>query len=424
MDLKLIYKITFIVSTLASSSLSQATELTWQESVSLVQKNNPQLISSAKDFDSVKALENTSYAGFLPKLSASLGENQSAGDSFAFTRSYSAQINLTQNIFSGFADLNRKSLNAANTDVAWSTLQIALAEVSSELKQAYESVLFAQSFKKLTSDIINRRKENLKNVQLRFQSGRENKGSVLLSESYVEQAIYDELSAAHQESTSKESLKRILGLSQSEEIVLRENDSAFLVSQSIDNPNFQKLAGENPSYLSAQAQVQTSHYSYEISKAQFLPSLDLVGSYGKYDSVFFPDQKKWNVGLTLSIPLFDGAKDYFASKANYLKYESSDIVAKDKFHQISLNLKSAYYDYLESVQKEKVDESFNKAALVRAEIARSKYKNGLMSFDDWDLVENDLIQRQKSLLTSKKDRVFKFASWEQIQGVGVFNEKK
>jgi outer membrane protein TolC len=66
-----------------------------------------------------------------------------------------------------------------------------------------------------------------------------------------------------------------------------------------------------------------------------------------------------------------------------------------------------------------VDEDFLKAANARAEIARSKYSNGLMSFEDWDIIENDLINRQKAVLQSRRDRVTAEAAWEQVLGNGA-----
>jgi outer membrane protein len=71
------------------------------------------------------------------------------------------------------------------------------------------------------------------------------------------------------------------------------------------------------------------------------------------------------------------------------------------------------------VEKLKVDQAFLDAAKTRADIARTKYNNGLMTFENWDIIENDLIQRQKSFLQSQRDRVVAEAAWEQAQGKGV-----
>jgi hypothetical protein len=44
----------------------------------------------------------------------------------------------------------------------------------------------------------------------------------------------------------------------------------------------------------------------------------------------------------------------------------------------------------------------------------------LVSFEDWDLIESDLIQKQKEILLSERNRILKQSQWERAQGIGVF----
>ena len=78
--------------------------------------------------------------------------------------------------------------------------------------------------------------------------------------------------------------------------------------------------------------------------------------------------------------------------------------------------KQSFNNFIEVTEKLKVDESFLLAALTRADIARRKYNNGLITFDDWDVIENDLISRQKTALQSQKDRDLAEANWQLTKG--------
>jgi outer membrane protein TolC len=82
-------------------------------------------------------------------------------------------------------------------------------------------------------------------------------------------------------------------------------------------------------------------------------------------------------------------------------------------------LKQMYRAFVESLEKLKVDRDFLEAASVRAEIARSKYNNGLLSFEDWDIIENDLITKQKTYLQSERDVILAEAAWQQTRGKGI-----
>jgi outer membrane protein TolC len=82
-------------------------------------------------------------------------------------------------------------------------------------------------------------------------------------------------------------------------------------------------------------------------------------------------------------------------------------------------LEQAYSGYVQAVEQVNVSQAFVEAAQTRAEISRAQYNNGLLTFNDWNLIENDLTQRQTNYVVSQRDRVSAEAAWEQAQGKGV-----
>jgi hypothetical protein len=74
---------------------------------------------------------------------------------------------------------------------------------------------------------------------------------------------------------------------------------------------------------------------------------------------------------------------------------------------------------IEANEKYLVDDAFLTAAVVREQISRSKYNNGLSNFDDWDQMETELINRQKSLLKSEQTKIISTAAWLKAQGKGA-----
>jgi outer membrane protein TolC len=419
-------KIKIFFSLALTASLAQARVLTWQDCVRMVRENNSTLDAAEHNYKSTQVLETESAGKFYPQVSGSLSESQSntanvttAGSDS--NRTYGAQINLSQNIFSGFADLSRLQQAKANTKVAEAELKATRAQVSSDLKQAYQALASSDDAVDLTQAILKRRQENLRMVDLRFQSGRENKGSLLLSKAYFQQAQYDHTQSLHQVEVAQDQLVFLLGLNRNEELKLSNapGEQMPLLEPPLQKPDFEKAVLATPDYIQLQFKETSSKEDIAISKSSFFPSLDLTGSYGKTDSDFFPNREKWNAALTLTIPLFNGGRDWAATRSAAEKWAAASQNLSGAKAQILVTLKRAYQAYVEAVEKEKVDTSFREAQEVRADIARTKYNNGLMTFEDWDQVENDLISRQKTSLTSHQDRVAKEAAWEQAQGIGV-----
>lgn len=123
--------------------------------------------------------------------------------------------------------------------------------------------------------------------------------------------------------------------------------------------------------------------------------------------------------MNLAIPIFSGGRDFYGTRAALEQNAASQLTLRDTGHQALSTLQQTRMSYLEAVQLVKVAGAYLDAAKIRAEIARADYKNGLMSFQDWDLSENDLISREKNLLQSQQSRVLAEAAWEQAQGKGV-----
>jgi outer membrane protein len=394
-------------------------KLNWEQAVQLAQQNNLELQIARNNLNAAEQATTIAQSNFYPHVSASASGNQTSLNE-SVTNSYTAQIGFTQNIFSGFTDFYKTKQSDINLKIAQVNLQVAKAKLSAELKQSYETLLYVQSYLQFAQNIVKRRQDNLQNVQLRFNGGRENKGSVLLSQAYAAQARYDDLQARNELGSAQENLGRILGITNYSGLQITNIRTVQSKLNKINENQFVDLALKSPEYQLSQLQEKSADADLDLAHAGFYPSLDFTGAYTKTDSIFFPElNERWNLGLTLSIPLFDGGRDFAGVKSAAAKFSAAQKVAQSSFKQLKIRMRNAYDDYVEATEKANVDGIFKNAAEVRAEIARSKYNNGLMTFDDWDVVESDLISRQKASLTSQRDRVISEANWEQIQGIGV-----
>lgn len=399
-------------------SVSEARTLTWNEAIQLAKQNSLEYQAALFNYKSVEESETGGISGFLPKTSAAASSAHSGASATSSTQSYAAQLSVSQNLFSGFSDINNYFLKKTNTRAAQATLNSIKSKLSQELKQTYAEVYYIQDYKKLVADILKRRIENNSNVKLQYNVGRENKGSLLLSQAYIDSAEYDVLKTSHDADISISNLRRVLGISSDEMITISNNIAKEQLKNTL--PDFNFIARQHPNILSAQYEEETSIYNSKITRSQFLPSLDLAGNYGYSGPTFFPDQDRWSIGLTLSIPLFDGFKTVSAYRSSTAKVAGNEFSTKNTILKITDTIRQSYYAYVESIQKEKLDESFARAAILRAEVARSKYKNGFLTFEEWDIVETDLISRQKEVLNSEKNRIIRQSVWEQAQGIGVF----
>lgn len=400
--------------------------LSFNQCIELTKQNNLEVRAAENSLQANLFLVDSSRGSYFPQVTGSLSYSQAGPQSVlgsaASTASYGAALGVTQNVFNGFADIGKVHQYEAQAKVSMANLETVKAKVSYDLKASIANFLYAKEIEKAAKVFLKRREDNLRMVELRFASGRENKGSLLLAQAYLKQAKSDVLKARNSRSTSLADFKKVLGLNEIDVVDGPEIDVLDEIPLNIppeNEPDFKKLAMATPDRKQYLAQVESSQASFQISKAGFLPALNFTGSVGKTDSTFFPNQDHWSVGAQFSWSLFGGGKDYYSVKS----YASNLYAAQSKLtnteRQMLVSLKKAYTSYIESVEDFKVSEAFWQAAKSRAEIAQAKYNNGLLTFDEWDIIENDLISKTKVYIQSRRDRIIAEAAWDQIKGVGV-----
>lgn len=407
-----------------AASIAPAGSLTWSESLSKASVGNPDLGSAESTLKANQEAERAAYSDYLPQLSANLNYSQGnsmssgsldLGGSDATSTTYTANLTATQNLFAGFEDKARVDQAKGNTELAKATLEGTKSQVSYDLKSAFASLNYAQSYVSLSADIIKRRESNLRLVQLRFESGRENRGSVMLSKAYLEQSKYDRLQAQNAVESAKIQLAKILGMEDHDDLAVA---GEVPLNEPPASPDFHGLAGQNPELKQAAAREKIAAAGLTLAQAGFYPTLNLTGTTADVGPDWFPNRNRWSVGLALAIPLFNGGRDYYGTKSAKENLRAASYARQSGRGTALTKLKQSYATYLEAALKVSVDQSFVQASTEREKIAREKYNNGLQTFEDWDLIENDLISRQKSLLQTLRDRVTAEASWEQVQGKG------
>lgn len=406
---------------IACGAETAAKPMTWTESLRLTALNSPELKAARATVASSEAQVKSVTGSYFPTLALKAGYEHidttlAASRAQSYSDGYNTVLEGKEVLFNGFADQSRIDQERANLKAAEANLAIIRARISADLKTSFEGLVYAKQSLDRADDVIKRRKANLSLVQLRFEGGRENKGSVMLSEAYLRQAELERLQALGAIESATAALAKTMGV---------EPDSigGTLGEVPLAPPplkvNFTELATLSPAHWQAIEQEQSARSAVGIARGRLLPYLELTGSIGKIDSAWFPQNDQWKVALGLTIPLFNGGGDYYGLQSANASFTAASANRETADRQLLVTLKQTHSAYVEAVSKEKVDQAFLAAARTRADIGRGKYNNGLLSFEEWDGIENDLINREKNMLASQRDRVSAEAAWEQAQGKGV-----
>lgn len=396
-------------------------ELTWSEAIKTANDSNPELKAANAKLSASENDLSATYGAFWPQVSGSASYTDSNSISSSTSSkgpTYSLGLAASENLFAGFRDAGKISNAKALTEQSRATLEATRARVIADLAGAFAGMKYGEDAIELARSILKRREENVHLVQLRFESGRENKGSLELAKANLEQAKLEMILAAHALEVARENLMKALGFDSTEKIGARGSLPVLPIPDEKDP--LEKLALDSLDVKIAQAQFESSNAGVTTSRSTFFPSLDLSAQIGRLGSDFIPANERWSMGITLSIPLFSGGHDYYAYRSAVAQRTSADASLMAARAIVLAKLAQTRADFVEADQRLKVDQSFYHAARVRSAIAREKYNNGLISFDDWDIIETDLVNRGKNALASERNRAVSQAAWMQALGKGNY----
>ena len=407
--------------------LAEASTFSWVKGLADVELKNPDLAAARASVEAAHSQLKSAYGVLFPQINAQMAysESNSATSQAGFlavnaTQVYSASLSVSQNVFNGFQDFSKIEQSRLSLRGAEIQFQSVASKVSYEVRAAFTQLNFAQRSVHLAQNILARRKQNSELVQLRFEGGLENRGSVLLSEAYLHQAGFNLSQAKHQRQLSQQQWAKVTGTTDlNESVELTFTDAVSLTPLPLQQ-ELNRLATENPEYLLALNQEYSANASAQISQAALLPTLSMSGQTAKQGTQWFPQSDRWSVGITFTVPLFSGLRDYQIWRASQFSIQAAQASRSSILDQVKVRLLQGYWSYSETIEKLTVDRAFLDAANARAEIARSKYESGLISFEDWDLIENDLILRERSELQSRKDRDLAEANWRMDAGKSEF----
>ncbi|HCU23573.1 MAG TPA: hypothetical protein DF383_01040 [Deltaproteobacteria bacterium] len=408
--------------------------LTWEDCVREAAVANPELEAARAAIRRSRNQVGASRSDFFPTLTPFVGYNASNSSNFRTSpnpdnpgvdvnfvtrQQLELGINLDQNIFSGFqtkAGYDRSKSQLTETEAAY---QVTRADVSLDLKTAFARLLFYQEQSFVVRRIVERRKENVRFVELRFEGGRENMGSVMRNRALLEQAQYDLSQTQRSLRVAQRELAKVLGRRFEDSYENLHVKGGFQTHLPKASPDFNTLVLNHPEHRMAEAQTRTARADLRLAKGDLYPSVDANASVSLDKLNNRGDNALWSAGVNITYPFFTGGRDIYelrGARAEQFRVREN---LRETDNQLALRLKQAYADFKNAVEAIRVQENFLKASEVRAEIGRSQYANGLISYQDWDLVENDLINNQRTILESGRDALLAEAAWERAQGRGA-----
>lgn len=414
------------INTYSYSQGKETMELSLESCIKMAVENNINIQSANIDAEKARYKVNETRSALLPKVNASgnfqdhiklqttmlpgelLGQPGTSlavqmGSNFVT----SASIGINQVLYNQTA-LSALRLSKMSYELNSLSVEKAGEEIATEITKLYFLTTTTVEQKKLIEDNITRTQQ-MENITRLFVENNIGK-QVDYDRIHVSlENLYTQLSnteAAIEQQLNM--IKYMLGIPLYQNIVLTENSEISLLKEEPEiNPDF----SSHIDILLLESQIGISEMNQKIIKHGYVPTLSFTGQMttqglrNEFNNYFNSNpENKWYgssyIGLSLSIPVFDGLEKRSKSQQAKLDYQKVNMKLNDKKEQLNadhINALNNYQNNKTNVTRQKANISL--AEKVYAETSL-KYREGLATMSDLLQDEMSLSNAQSSYLNA------------------------
>ncbi|MFH1440724.1 MAG: TolC family protein [Candidatus Omnitrophota bacterium] len=391
--------------------------LTWQDCIKEAAKNHPDLIASKEEIKQSEAGKTITASALFPQIDSNLNASTARtdnGTTSSTADNYSYGLSATQLLFDGVKTINEVHSASENIKASKQSFRFTSSAIRYNLRSAFIDLLRTQELLRITQEIYDIRRSNLELVTLRYQSGLEHKGALLTAQADVSEAKYEISKAKRNVEVAQRDLEKEMGRDQLTPVVVKAD---FEVKDTAkEKPDFTILAENNPSLQQLIAQKNAAAYSLKSTYANFSPTLSGQAGANKTNSHWPPRNDQWNLGLVLSMPIFEGGLRFAqVSQARAVLNQLRENERSSRDSAI-LTLEQTWAILQDGIEDVAVRKESLIATEERSRIAQAQYSTGFISFDNWIIIENNLVQAKRAFLDSQASALLAEAGWILAKG--------
>lgn len=280
------------------------------------------------------------------------------------------------------------------------TLAAAAQDLIFRVATAYFNVLSAQDTLQLAKAEKNADSKQLNQAQKRVQVGLDALTSVYEAKAAYDKSLATEISAENTLRNNQEALRQLTGQTYASIKPFTKN----IPLQSPQPNNIEQwidaATQNNLKLMAARYGVEVARQKIKMQASGHLPSLSLIGNYGKTDTFNnVPNSLNNNggtLGLELDVPLFAGGA--VSSKIRQAQYDFQTVSANldNTYRLLIVNTRQKYNNVLADISKIKAEQQAIKSAQLSLDSTEESYKAGTRTVVDILIAQQNLYDAKRT----------------------------
>lgn len=369
----------------AEEVIKQGESLNLERCIEIALKKHPNIIAARNTVDVNQSRIGQAESNYYPQIGWASGysRNKSSFVSRNMERSftnrafdeYSSSFTLSQTIYDFGKTTTQTRIQRFNLNSSRSDLENVSDQVIFNVKQAYYEVLRAKRNRDVASETVTQFEQHLEQAKGFYEVGLRPKFDVTKAEVDLSNARLNLIKAENALRISRVTLNNAMGVPDAPEYTIE--DILFFQKYKITFEDAIKRAYNNrPDLLSLIAKERAAKESIEFAKKDYYPILSGNANYN-WAGEKFPLEEGWNVGATLTFPIFSGFLTKYQveeSKANLNVLKANEESLRQG---IFLDIQQAYLNLQEAEERISTAELTVKQAEENLELANGRYTAGV-----------------------------------------------
>jgi outer membrane protein len=353
------------------------------------------------------------------RLGSSFSSTGTTGSSFGGTEEsfdeYSTGFNLSQTIYDFGKTPTQVMIQNFNLDSSRSDLGNVTDQVIFNVKQTYYGVLQSKRNRDVSMEAVKQFQQHLEQAKGFYEVGTKPKFDVTKAEVDQSNAKLNLIKAENALRLAIVNLNNAMGIPESPEYILEDNLSFQKYNITFEDA-LAKAYKDRPDLQSIIAKKQASEETIELAKKGYYPLLTGSAAYN-WSGEKFPLEHGWNVGASLSFPIFSGFLTKYQVEEANANLNVLRANEESLRQTVFLEVQQAYLNLKDAEERIPTAELTVKRAEENLEIANGRYAAGVGNPIEVTDAEVSLTTAKTAYIQALYDYKVARASLEKAMGI-------
>jgi len=387
---KIIFLLIVMVITLprcmhAEELIHKGDMLDLQRCIDIALKRQPAIMAAQNTLKVNQSRIGQARANYYPQINWSSGYNHTytSSPTIGIVRKgnpyndYQSNVTLSQNIYDFEKTATQVKIQNLSTDSARLDLENISSQTVFNVKQAYFAILQAARNRDVASETVQQFQQHLNQAKGFFEVGTKPKFDVTKADVDLSNAKLNLIKMENALRIARVNLNNAVGVPDAPEYGIVD-DFGFHKYQISFEDALKRAYLNRPDLQSTIAKREAAEKTIELQKKGYYPTLSGNASYG-FSGQDFPIQEGWNVGATLTFPLFSGLSTKYQveeARANLDVLRANEASMRQAIH---LDVQQAYLNLQQASESITTTELTVRQANENLELANGRYASGVGS---------------------------------------------